>query len=404
MPSFETYKRIKGNTSSIGQAHKEQSDIVYEATWDRDIDSRVAYIYDQDRDDEYDLTDDLHPYNSKTKIPVEIKFFEMEYNSLSKDETGYHIAFKPSFDYKSVVPYYDKEYGNVVDSIFPIGQYLDIPDSKGIFHRYIVVGQYRYYSNQFPSFIVLPCDFKLRWVAHQKKYSCWCALRSQSSYNSGVWTDYKITTIENQKLVWLPYNPTTVEIFYDTRCAISGPRQEPIVWSVSKVEDMNTKGIIRLTFKQDKWKEHVDLIEYNEEGEYVGAWCDYYTDGVPIAEEDHTIIPSPTIHSIITFSGIKPEIKIHGSYKKFTVKFYDDEENENVILTPLGTWEFKIGDDYDASDLIVYEDITPEGENMYKQIKVKFIGEDEWIGKNLHVWYVSDESIKSHIDVNIVGM
>ena len=185
MPSLDTYRRMKGNASTIGQVHKNQSDMVYEATWDRDIDSRIGWFYDQDRDDEYDVADGLHPERSKTKIPIEIKFFEMEYNSLSKDETGYHIAFKPSFNYKEVVPYYDTEYSQVVDSMFPIGLYCDIPDSKGNYHRYLVVGQYRHYSNQFPSYIVLPCDFKLRWVANQKKYSTWGVLRSQSSYNSG---------------------------------------------------------------------------------------------------------------------------------------------------------------------------------------------------------------------------
>lgn len=183
MPSFDVYKRMKGNASSIGQIHKNQSDMIMETTWDRDIDSCIAWFYDQDRDDEYDVLDDLHPNKSKTKIPIEIKFFEMEYNSLSKDETAYHIIFKPSFNYKEVIPFYDKEYAQVVDSTFPIGLYFDKADSKGIYHRYLVVAQYRHYSNQFPSYLVLPCDFKLKWVTNQKKYSCWGVLRSQNSYN-----------------------------------------------------------------------------------------------------------------------------------------------------------------------------------------------------------------------------
>ena len=406
MPSLDTYKRLKGSANTIGQAHKVQSDLVMEATWDRDIDSRIGWFYDQDRDDEYELSDDLHPYNSKTKIPVEIKFFEMEYNSLSKDETGYHISFKPSFDYRQAIPYYDIEYKNVVDSMWPIGMYCDISDSKGVFHRYLVVGQYRHYSNQFPSYIVLPCDFKLRWIANQQKYSCWGVLRSQSSYNSGLWTDYRITSTENQKLFWCPYSPTTVEIFYDTRCAISGPRPEPIVWSVSKVEDMSVKGIIRLTFKQDKFDENTDLIEYNDEGDYVCAWCNYYKDGVPIADEEYDIIPSPTIHSIITYSGIKPEMKVGGSSKKFIVKFYDDEENENVIQPLPGHWEF-IYDSKDANDLFKYKDIMDKCSNDNDpciRMEAIFIGNDEWINRNIEVWYITDNGIKSHITINIVGL
>ena len=176
-------------------------------------------------------------------------------------------------------------------------------------------------------------------------------------------------------------------------------------WSISKVEDMNVKGIIRLTWKQDRFNSHTDLIEYNKDGEYVGAWCDYYKDGVPISEEDQSSIPSPSIHSLITFSGVKPEVKVNGSYKKFIVRFYDDENNENNIPVLSGNWEFRIREtDLDASDLIDYEEITPIGENMYRQIKLKFIGGDEWISKNLQIWYVSDTGIKSHLDVNIVGI
>jgi len=216
---------------------------------------------------------------------------------------------------------------------------------------------------------------------------------------------YRVTSVENQKLFWVPYNENTKNLFYDQRAAISAPRDEPVCWSISKVEDMNVKGIIRLTWKQDRFNSHTDLIEYNKDGEYVGAWCDYYKDGVPISEEDQSSIPSPSIHSLITFSGVKPEVKVNGSYKKFIVRFYDDENNENNIPVLSGNWEFRIREtDLDASDLIDYEEITPIGENMYRQIKLKFIGGDEWISKNLQIWYVSDTGIKSHLDVNIVGI
>ena len=220
-----------------------------------------------------------------------------------------------------------------------------------------------------------------------------------------MWLDYKFQSPENQKLFWMPYNEITINIFYDQRVAISSPREEPLIWAVSKVEDMNVKGIIRLTFKQDRWNSHTDLIEYNEEGEYIAAWCNYFKDGVPISEEDHTIIPPTSIHSLVSYSGMKPEVKVHGSYKKFSVRFYDDEENENNIPVLSGHWEFKIREtDLDASDLIMFEDVTPDGEDTYKQIKLKFIGDDEWISKNLQIWYVSDSGIKSHVDVNIIGI
>ena len=183
MPSLEIYKRIKGNANNVGQIHKNQSDMVMEATWDNDINSKIIYMYDKARDDEYEVNDDLHPYESRTKIPLEAKVYEIEYNSLSKDEVGLHLMFKPSFNYKEAVPYYDEEFAKKTGSVFPVGQYVDIADSQNIYHRYLVVGQYRYHANQFPSFIILPCDFKLRWVMNQQKFSVWGSLKSQNSYN-----------------------------------------------------------------------------------------------------------------------------------------------------------------------------------------------------------------------------
>ena len=187
MPSLSMQKRLndlKGKT--LGQVHKYESDRIMEATWYNDIDARIGYLYDQAHDDEFEVKDDLHPEKT-SKIPVEIKFFEMEYNSLAKDEVSQHIMFKPS--YKPNVPYYDDKFAKPLHAEFPIGLYIDVADSRGDYQRWLIVGQYREHSNQFPSYLVLPCDHKLQWIYQGKKYESWCVLRSQSSYNSGLWTD-----------------------------------------------------------------------------------------------------------------------------------------------------------------------------------------------------------------------
>ena len=181
MPSFELYKKLNGGFKNNGEALKAQADIEMESTWYNDMDSKTAYFYSQEYDDEFETRDDLHPEKSLSKIPVEVKLFEMEYNSLSKDEVAWHLLFKPSFDYREVIKYYDKDFTDPLKSIFPCGLYLDYPDSKGIYHRWLVVGQYRYHGNQFPTFLVLPADHKLQWIYDRKKYESWGVLRSQSS-------------------------------------------------------------------------------------------------------------------------------------------------------------------------------------------------------------------------------
>ncbi len=119
MPSFSMQKRLnaqKGQT--IGEAHKYESDRVMEATWYNDINAKTAYFYDQDHDEEFDVEDDLHPEKTR-KIPVEVKLFEMEYNSLAKDEVAYHLMFKPN--YVPNIPYYNEKFAIPFKATFPIG-------------------------------------------------------------------------------------------------------------------------------------------------------------------------------------------------------------------------------------------------------------------------------------------
>ena len=177
MLGFDDYK--KSSSATLGRSRKEQSDMIMEATWDGDISSQTAYLYDQFHDEEFDEGSDLHPEKTH-KIPVEIKFFEMEYNSLSKDETPFHIMFKPS--QKECVPYYNEVFRDKYWSTYPVGLYCDIMDSTGKYNRWLIVGNYRHYANQFPTYLVLPTDYKLQWIYRGKKYESWAVSRSQNSY------------------------------------------------------------------------------------------------------------------------------------------------------------------------------------------------------------------------------
>jgi len=82
--------------------------------------------------------------------------------------------------------------GNRYDSIFPIGCYVDIQHEDGTYNKWLVVDKANYNGNQFPTFEILRCDFVARWVFDGHKYECPAVLRSQNSYNSGIWVDYKV--------------------------------------------------------------------------------------------------------------------------------------------------------------------------------------------------------------------
>lgn len=400
MPSFAMQKRLNavmGNT--IGQVHKTESDLVMENTWYTDIDARTAFLYDQAHDEEFDIKDDLHPEKT-SKIPVEIKFFEMEYNSLSKDEVAYHIMFKPS--YRCNVPYYKDAFGEPLGASFPIGLYLDIPDEKEVYHRWLVVDQYREHSNQFPTYLVLPVNYKVQWVYKKKKYESWCVVRNQNSYNSGEWTSNKTRRIENQTLAWYSFNDKTKTLFYDQRIVISQVREEPLVWRCSKINDTATPGILKTTYTQQLWDAHTDYIERDESGKVIGMWADWYTDENPI---DPTPIdddkPESKVYSRITCSGTRAELKVDGGYKKFTCTFY---RNDEVIdFDKKGRWAYTLNGE-DATDLVNI--LTPEDtmDLSDNQIKVKFIGGDKYISAVMTIEYITLNGVTSSIDVAITSL
>lgn len=190
-----------------------------------------------------------------------------------------------------------------------------------------------------------------------------------------------MTSIENQRKFILPYNDISKTIFYDQRLGITPPLEIPIMWKISKVEGINPLGVIIYTCVQDFYNSHTDVIEYDQDGNWVGVWADLKAEqnlpGEPPADSE--VLPLETIgdYAEFTYSGSKPQLKIKGSYKQLTLTYY----NSGIELknqTP-GTWSYSI-DDTDASDMLkVIEGDTP---NI---IKVKFLGGEEYLGKVLTI-------------------
>lgn len=192
-------------------------------------------------------------------------------------------------------------------------------------------------------------------------------------------------------------NDISSTIFYDTRIIISAPIEEPVTWKCSKVEQVSPKGISHLTFAQDKFNHHTDYIEKDDDGNVIGMWADYYTNGEVLPTEPKEEMS--TIYSIITCSGLKPDIKAGGHYKKFTVTFYDDDE---IIEYRTGHWTYTI-DGIDVSSKITTLDSMGSMDVAVDQIKAKLEADDNLIGKILVVGFESDDGIKSEMEVNIVG-
>lgn len=263
---LELYKkRLQASGSYMGEALKNQSDMIMNETFKRDTNYRLCYIDDE---------------------PVDAKYITYTYYSISKDAVDYHLQFRPGVHY-------------------PMGKYVDIPDDTGTYNRWIIVG--RSDEPQFVKYNILKCNWTFKWIANGVIHECLGVLRKRNSYNSGLWHDYLLTTPENQNQALLPTTPETQTINYNMRFLISDNQINPIAWEVSKREDTFPVGVTYITFKQDLFNPHRDNKELMIADYYNNPSIDITPDNKPDKE-----------YSIKCSSPIC--IKVGGSYKIFSVQ------------------------------------------------------------------------------------
>ena len=171
----------------------------------------------------------------------------------------------------------------------------------------------------------------------------------------------------------------------------SGVLTEPRTWEVSKVNRISPNGIARITLAQNKFNQHTDLIETDEQGNVIGMWAGYYdTATAPTSPETETT----GLTCNISYSGTSPTLKVGGSYKKLTATFYKDLTE----ISPLdGSWRVLI-DNVDVSDKL-----TIQTESEPYQVRVKAPTDSDYIGKTLTVKYVTD-TVTGTLNMDIVAL
>ena len=394
MPSLETARRIasaKNNgAKTIGQIYKEESDFLMEQTFENDIATKVCYLYDFAHDDQPELKDHM-TYENTTKTRVDAKFIVKSYQSVDKDLVDYYIMFRPSqkmeFSEDDELFYYEKDFRKRYKAEFPIGLYCDIPDDRGIYRKWLIVLNEP--ANQFPKFLILPINYQLMWIEkngqQRIKRRMWSVLKMQSSYNSGLWTDLRFTSQENQDKVWLPLNPITEKIWYtnesskNMRVLVSSFTDNAIAWQISKVENAQPLGVQKLTLYQDFFDQHRDYIEKDENGNIIGMWASYFDS--EIAPTDPSTPTTPPSSIIARISASTSTIKVGGSYKNLTANLFNDS-NEDITIEYADvtfTWTCSINNE-DWTDKVTWRDGTE-----FNQKKLKFPSDASTIGKILTV-------------------
>ena len=146
---YDAFKRRhQMSGASMSQAMVNQSDMIMNATFDRDPAFKKVCI-----DGKY----------------VDAKYKVHAYTSLSSgDSVDYYLQFRPGVYYEP-------------------GTYVDIPNRDGNYERWLIV--LKDDLPQFPLHYVLKTNWTLKWALDGKIYSCLGVHRTQLSYNSGLWTD-----------------------------------------------------------------------------------------------------------------------------------------------------------------------------------------------------------------------
>lgn len=399
MPSLKTARRVNqikyNNARTVGQMIKEQSDFAMEDTWDSDLQSKVCYIYDYKHDDSPLLNKGM-TYENTTKYKIDAKFIITKYQSIASDQVEYHLMFRPSqkvnFDKSDELYYLQKDYAERYRSEMFIGSYIDIPDEKDLYRRWLIVG--KEFANQFVKYSILPCDYKLCWIENRDnkriKRQMWTCLRSQSSYTSGIWTGDRLVSLDNVNKIWMPLNDITERIHYvsednegNQRLIISTLSPNPSVWQVSKVEELNPLGILKLTYKQTVFDPHTDYVDW-ETGD---MYADYFiNDIVPVEDVEVT-----TVTSKIT--ALNNYIKLGGSYKTLTINFFNDNNeditSEYLDLISLASWKCFINDvDFTNNQLVTW--LSQEEKN---KVRIKLGKDLTYLSKILKVQCVVNDIV-----------
>nr|DAF25616.1 MAG TPA: hypothetical protein [Caudoviricetes sp.] len=394
MPSLQTARRVanaKNNgAKTIGQIYKEESDWAMEQTWDNDIQSKICYIYDFYHDDQPRLAEGM-TYENTTKTRIDAKFIVKSYQSMDKDQVDYYIQFKPTqkthFSEGDELYYFETDYRKKYHNDNFIGLFIDIPNDENIYEKWMILRTEP--ANQFPKYLILKCNYELMWIENNGtekiKRRMWSVLKMQSSYNSGLWTDLRFTSQENQDKVWLPLNPITEKIWYtnesskNMRVLVSSFTDNAIAWQISKVENAQPLGVQKLTLYQDFFDQHRDYIEKDSDGNIIGMWASYFDSEITPTDPSTPTTPPSSITARISAST--STIKVGGSYKNLTVNLFNDS-NEDITTEYADatfTWTCSI-DDEDWTDKVTWRAGTE-----YNQKKVKFPNDNSVIGKILSV-------------------
>ena len=406
MPSMELYERMVGKLGkTVGQAAKTHSDMIMETTWDNDIESRVCYIYDYYHDDQPDLSEGMTYKRDTPKYKISCKFIVTQHGLISQNQVEYHIMFKPSqpvtFEEGDKFYYYETNYRQKygMNMVFPIGQYIDIPDDRNVYHRWLIVS--KEIGNQFIKYSVLPCDYRYQWISQEgsvrKKNKMWGVTRQQATISSRMSTNEYFDNVKSTEGAILPLNDITEAIHYiggvegekeNTRMILGAPIKYPSVGRVSEIKSNHPLGLLWVTFDKDKFNPNTDYVNLQTKE----MFADYNISKIEPIEN----IPQSEMKCILSAST--NTIKVGGSYRTITAVIADDNGNELKDKYDAIVWSCFIDGVEFSNDVHITWHETSEK----NKIKIKFSNDKSYLG-NVLVVKCSVDDVIGEIQLELVN-
>ena len=196
MITYNDYMSILSSKGShLGEVRKNRADMIMNATFTGDIGYRKVYILDKENGWEF----------------VDAKFTKHAASSIVKDAVDSYLQFRPKVhypvgtyvfipddtSYELTVSPLPEEVEEPITDDDPVCEpdpveevHYDINGADPLWDNaknlWLIVG--RTDNRQFVQYLVLQCNWKLRWVVgygdRKDLYSCWCAVRNANSYTS----------------------------------------------------------------------------------------------------------------------------------------------------------------------------------------------------------------------------
>ena len=285
---FNHYKsRMAHRGSNMSEMLRMQSNMVIEQTWNNDPNARQVYVVK--------VTRGLPTVTDKHEL-IDVKFNVDTYQKVGSDEPAYHLQFRHGAEKRN--------------SDIGVGSYVYMEDEDGEWKWWLITAIDE--RPQFRQYIILECNWTLKWVTNNEIHSCLAVQRYQNSYSSGISEGSRIAGVDDMTAMWLPTNASTQTIGYNQRFIVSDVGRVPaLCYEVSKISDTSPVGLVKLSLTQTTFNEQTDNVDL--------MIADYWKNSIEPVEPDIAQALSGT--ATISYSGTKPTVKVGGSAKTFTPVF-----------------------------------------------------------------------------------